>query len=60
MQILQHLSITINVNYLLMWVDKTINLLLQVIKKDNFHKSTALVIIVNLKIRNTNTYYDRY
>lgn len=37
--------IIINVNYLLMMVDKTINLILQKNKKDCFHKLTPLVVV---------------
>ena len=41
--------ITVNVNYLLMGVDKTNNLLLQLIKKLSFHKFTPVVVIGYLK-----------
>ena len=36
----------VNVNYLLMLVDKAINLILQKIKNYNFHKLTAIVVVI--------------
>ena len=41
----ENILVIVNVNYLLVNVDKTNNLLLQEIKKNHFHISTPLVVI---------------